>query len=204
MSKSNLPKQPSRSGVHSGLRIHPSITFTVTILVLLYLGLNAWIYFYGTKIFNFNLAFKNAATSVSVVKKQQFGLIPTPTARPIPGPRQYYPLPPGKQEWGFSYGPAAIGPKPQDATVDPLTPNKGDTQTVSLDIKYTAPVTAVSATEYTDNGPNVHPLLLASGTSEDGTWSGNWAMPDTYAHTYHINFLVVSKTGNWSGALMFR
>lgn len=203
MLKSNLPKQPPPSGDHK-LRIHPSITFTVTILVLLYVGLNAWIYFYGTKVFNFNLAFKHAATSVSVVKEQGFGQLPTPKVRPTTGPKIVYPLPSGKQEWGFSYGPAATGPKPQTATVDPLTPDKGDTQTVSLEIKYTAPVTAVTATEFTDNGKNAHQLLLKSGTAQDGTWSGSWPVPDTYNYTYHIDFLIVSETGNWSGALTFR
>lgn len=137
----------AKSPKKSSTKIHPSIPFTVAILILLYLGLNAWIYFYGTEIFKFNPTIKQAAETVSVIKKQGFGtitLVPTPTP-----PHHLYPLPGGVQEWQFSHGPGVTGPKIQTAIVDPLTPAKGGTQTVTITAKHDSAISA-TATLYTD------------------------------------------------------
>jgi len=196
MPETNLPNNSSR-------RIHPSVPFTVLLLILLYLSLNAWIYFYGTRIFNFNLGIKNAATNISVVKEQGFGQVISPAPKPTPPPRKIYPLPSGTQSWKFSHGPDVKGPKIQTATVDPLTPNTRDTQTVTVTIKNDTPVTA-AVTLYTDTMHKTFPMKLTTGTLTDGTWTANWKMEDTYNNTYHIDFTLDSASGNWTGALTFR
>ena len=168
----------------------------------MYLGLNAWIYFYGTQIFNFNINLKHAAQTVSVVKEQGFNQI-VPTPSPTPPPRKLYPLPTGTVTWAFSHGPDVTGPKIQTATIDPVTPNKGGTQTVTITVKHDSPVTA-TVTEFTDTTHQSFPMKLTAGTPTDGTWTASWKLNDTYNATYHIDFLLQSSTGNWSGALTFR
>lgn len=182
---------------------HSRVPFVIALVVLLYIGLNVWIYFYGTKIFSFNLNLQNLFTSISVVKKQGFGQL-TSTTKPVTPARKIYPLPTGTQSWTFSHGPGVTGPKIQTATVDPLTPTKGGTQTVTITATHTVPVTGVTATEFTDNQKTEHTLKLTTGTAADGTWSASWRMNDTYEHTYHIDFVLTSSKGNWSGALTFR
>jgi hypothetical protein len=195
MSNTNLPS--------ARRRIRSSIPFIITLLVLLYLGLNAWIYFYGTTVFNFSLSLKKAAQTVSVVKEQGFGSIVNLKPTPTPVPRVISPLPTGTQSWKLSRGKAVTGPQIQTATVDPLTPNKGVVQTITITAKNDSPITA-TATLTTDNKHQSSAMKLTSGTSTEGTWSVSWKMDDTYNYIYHIDFVLQSATGDWTGALTFR
>ncbi len=187
-----------------GFSIHPSIPFIVVLVFLLYAGLNAWIYFYGTQIFTFNPFIKKALTTVSIVKEQGFGKIAKTTPKLLPETYVSYPLPGGKQEWTFEHGNGVTGPKIQTATVDPLTPKKGEKQTITITVKHDAPVTAATATVVTDGQRNKLDLKLASGTTKDGTWTGSWTMSDTYNIIYHIDFHLESADSHWDGALTFR
>lgn len=192
----NLPDQQQTSGTPSGLRKYPHITITVIVVFILYLGLNVWIYFYGTKLFTFLPFVKKAAETVSVVKQQGFGVI-VPTG-------DIYPLPTGIQQWNVEYAPDMKGPKIQNATVDPLTPKKGEAQTITLVIKSNSPLTSAKATLVTDNGNMSGTFKRVSGSPTDGTWSLVWRVNDSYDHTYRLNMSLVSTTGSWNGDLPFR
>ena len=160
---------------------------TLTLLTLLFLP-----YFTGGK-------YQNPVSRLA-------GTIPIKYEKPkatLP-PRITYPLPSGKQSWAFSRGSEVKGPKIDIATVDPLTPGKGDVQTVTITVKNDTPVTKAITTLFTDNQSLVLDLKLISGSSTDGTWAISWKISDTYNNIYHINFDLISSSGNWSGALTFR
>lgn len=199
VSTQNQSTKPS-----NGFSIHPSIPFIVVLTILLYAGLNAWIYFYGTQIFTFNPFIKKALTTVSIVKEQGFGKIATPSPRLLPETFPAYSLPSGKQEWTFEHGDGVTGPKIQTATVDPLTPKKGEHQTITITVKNDTPVTLARATVFTDGQQNRVDLKLTSGSATDGTWTGGLTMTDTYNIIYHIDFHLESATTRWDGALRFR
>lgn len=187
-----------------GFTLHPSVPFIIVLALLLYAGLNAWIYFYGTQLFTFNPFVKKALTTVSIVKEQGFGKIATPTPKLLPETFPTYALPSGRQQWTFEHGNGVTGPKIQTATVNPLTPNKGDKQTITITIKNDTPVTVARATVFTDGQQNRLDLKLSGGTPTDGTWEGSLTMNDTYKIIYHIDFHLESATNRWDGALRFR
>jgi len=184
-------------------RIHPVIVIVLIVFILLYLGLNAWIYFYGTNVFNFSLNLKNATQTVSVVKEQGFTKVleatPPPPHRPPPSE-----IPSGTQVYAFSYGDAVTGPHIQEATIDPQTPPPGTKQTVTLTVKNASPVTGVSATLFTDTQQHTYSFVLVKGTKTDGTWQGFWTVRDTYDYTYYLKFHLTSSTGTYDGGIKFR
>ncbi len=184
-------------------RIHPGILFVILFLVLLYVGLNVWIFFYGTKIFNFNPNLKKAATTVSVVKEQGGAHFEIPTPTPTRVPRIITPLPTGIQTWTFSGRKTGTRPAIQTATVDPLTPNTDATQTVSITMISDASMSA-TATVTTDTKKQTAPMKLTSGSATNGTWSVSWKLGDTYFYTYKIDFELTSATGNLISGLTFR
>ena len=184
-------------------KIHPSIPFTIAILILLYMALNAWIYFYGTKIFTFNPTLKQTAENVSIIKKQGFSTLETAKPKHTIPKALIYALPTGKQEWTFTHGSGVTGPKIETATVDTLTPTKGQTQTVTITAKHDSSIQA-TATLVTDNKREAAPMKLMAGTDTDGTWTTSWTITDSYDYMYHIDFVLTSASGNWTGALTFR
>lgn len=204
MPEPSLPVKLLQKIKNIRFRIHPRVPFTITIVILLYLSLNAWIYFYGTKLFNFNPGLKNAATSISVIKEQGFGNIANLKSIPAPLPRPIAPLPSGKQSWKMTHGPGVIGPKIDTATVDPLTPDRDTMQTVTITAKHNAAITHVTAILVTDHTQKSVTMARTNGSDTDGAWSASWQIGDTYDHTYQINFILQSATGDWSGGLTFR
>lgn len=135
-----------------------------------------------------------------------FGNVPIQNQKPKASapPRITYPLPTGIQSWKFSRASEVKGPSISLATVDPLTPGKGQPQVVTLLITNDTPVTKATATIFTDNQSLEHDLKLVSGSPTNGTWATSWNMTDTYDNIYHIDFELDSSSGNWTGALTFR
>jgi hypothetical protein len=122
---------------------------------------------------------------------------------PLSTPPPTRPLPSGKQT--YIYGSRNVaGPVPSEVTIDPLTPAVGATQTVTVKIKFTSPVTSAGVILNTDNKVTKFPLELTSGTTTDGIWKGTWAMPDSYDHIYYLQFDIKSNLGNYEHGLVFR
>ncbi len=107
-------------------------------------------------------------------------------------------LPAGKQTYRFSHGKDVVGPKPESITIDPLTPNKGEKQTVTLKISAAAPAESASIEIITDNKSADHRLNFA-----DGNWTGSWEIDDTYDYKYGLR-LVLKNGGTYDNTVWIR
>lgn len=136
-----------------------------------------------------NLFIKRPPSSPGVAKCSQINKIP---------------LAKGFQSWTFSYGNGYTGPQIQTASIDTLSPPKGSTQTVTLTMKNASPVTKAIATVFTDNTSQSYDLNMIKGSPTDGTWVGIWKIDDSHECTYHIDFVLVSPSGDSTNALTFR
>jgi len=123
---------------------------------------------------------------------------------PSPTPRPMKTIPGGSQEFLYSHGKDVKGPKIGKATINPLDPKQGDTQTLTVTITHDSPVTMALVTLFTDNAKTPHELKLKNGTTTNGTWEGSWKMTDTYDYTYGFDFTLKSATGEYRGATVIR
>ena len=116
----------------------------------------------------------------------------TPTATPRP-------IPHGKI--GFTVGQSdKTVPLFGRGFIDPYDPAKGATQTVTIAVKYTKPVTKVTVVLKTDNNiSQPYPFKLISGSDTEGEWQGSWQITDTYLYTYALVFN--AESSNKSGSV---
>ena len=116
----------------------------------------------------------------SVSKQER---VPTATPTPTPTPRA---IPHGK--WGFTVGQSdKTVPQFSRGFIDPYDPEQEASQTVTIAVKYTQPVTKVTAVLKTDHAVSTPvPFTLISGTNTDGQWQGSWQMTDTYLYKYAV------------------
>lgn len=156
-------------------RVHPAY-YVALILVV---GLLAGVYFLPESFFfpKSKLASRQEETTIK----------PTPTHIPTPRPIPHGPL-------GFTVGQSdRTVPQISRGTVDPYYPEKGSTQSMTIQVNHTQPVTAVVATVKTDNGVSQpYPFTLVDGTSIKGTWKGSWTINDSYLYTYAVIFTATS------------
>lgn len=198
-----LPADAKSTQVLAKLRHIPPAISIVTILIVLYVGLNALIYFFGPELFGSGSPFEQASSFIAIIKERGTDLF-LPKPKIGPGGRIIYPLPQGRQEYSVQYGPAATGPKIQKAVVDPLDPGKGGSQTVTLTVKNDSPVTSAEATLITDLRQTPGTFRLISGTPTNGTWQLTWKIQDSYDLKYQIYLTLNSTTGGSDDALTFR
>lgn len=154
---------------------------------------------------SFYLIFKNSfslsennlseSDSSSPNHSQQTPIAPTPTPKPLPT---------GKQVSRFSHGPLVKGPKPTIATIDPIDPNIGDVQKISIEIDHDLPVSKATAILITDNQKIEYPLTLIEGDRNKGTWSVEWKMEDSYNYTYQINIVIHDAIEIYNGGIALR
>ena len=112
--------------------------------------------------------------------------------KPTPTP---YPLPQGPQTYPFSYGSAITGPKPDEVTINPYDPKKGEQQTFTVKIKYSKPITYGAIQLTTDTKKTkVYPMTLTSGTTTDGVWSATITTDDTHDYIYNVGLDFQSST----------
>lgn len=146
-----------------------------------------------------NLIAKNNQLSSSGLAENSPAASPTPTPKPT-----IVPLPEGSQTYRFSNGSKVVGPKISSLTIDPLTPNQGDTQTVTLSAMHTSAITSVTIEVITDHKTEKHTLTQKSGTSVDGSWEGAWTMNDTFDYTYGLRLVLTSSEGIYDNTMWFR
>lgn len=120
------------------------------------------------------------------------------TAKPIS------PLPSGSQTYRLSHGKNVKGPKIYSLTIDPLTPDKGSSQKVSLSASYELDITNVEVTLLTDSMSQNLKLSLVSGSRQNGVWEGSWNVNDSYNYKYGIRFLLESNKDNYNDIMWFR
>jgi hypothetical protein len=169
--------------------------FLLLIFLILYIALNVWIYLYGTRIFGTKLG--SIASQVSVVQPQETPLPPTPTPTPKPTPTPTptpRPIPHGKMAFTSSQS-DRTAPQLSTGSIDPYDPASGTTQTVTITVKHTQPVTKVTAVLKTDHKTSAPiSFTLVSGTNTDGQWKGSWQVTDTYLYTYKLTLEATSGT----------
>ena len=87
-------------------------------------------------------------------------------------------------------------PQFSKGTIDPYDPANGATQTVTIAIKHTQPITNVTATLKTDHAISTPvSFALTSGSATDGVWTGSWKITDSYLYTYVLELKAESANG---------
>ena len=116
-----------------------------------------------------------------------FGPKPTPTPYNIwtPAKPQSAPLAHGKQLYRVS-GSTQGAPRIVEASVDPIDPARGATQTWTLHILEPngKSVKEVSVKVFTDKKQTIVDLNKSSGTDQDGIWEGSSVIDDSYDEQY--------------------
>jgi hypothetical protein len=166
----------------------------LAVFILLYIAFNIGVYMYGAK------------TGVFESKLAQIfrpGPIPSPTAIPSPTPTPR-PISHGPKEFTVGQTDTTV-PQMRGGRIDPYDPARGATQTVTISIKHTSPVTRVTAELDTDHdeSPPI-PFTLVSGTALDGTWKGSWQVTDTYLYTYILELKAISGSKTASVVMTLR
>lgn len=165
----------------------------IAVIIFLIVLLSVGAYLYATK--SSLLSFLPAGS------KQQQKRVPTATPTPTPLPRA---IPHGKK--GFSVGQSdKTVPQMSRGYIDPYDPAKGATQTVTIAVAFTQPVTSVTAILKTDTTVSSPvPLTLATGTNTKGEWQGSWPVNDTYLYTYKLVLQATSGTKTASVEITLR
>lgn len=142
--------------------------------------------------------------SVKVDSPNTAKLDGTLQAKPSPTPMPK-PIGSGKVTVDNSFGKDVIGPKMYQTLFDPIDPALNSQQTITAKVRYTAPVTSVTATLTTDTKNTEIPFKLTSGTDTDGVWTATWTVNDTYEQQYYGNFILKSSDGTtYEGGPTFR
>jgi hypothetical protein len=108
-----------------------------------------------------------------------------PTPSPSPQPQTIVKLPEGKQVYRFSHGQDVVGPKPASITIDPLTPQTGQTQTVTIAVDADTPAETVTVEVISDNKTVPHQLKL-----KNEVWQGSWTIDDSYDQKYGLHLIL--------------
>lgn len=175
----DLPETPSPSFVD---RVVSPIGIAVIVFIIILLSLGAYLY-----------------ARKSSLSQQQ--LVPTATPAPTPTPRA---IPHGKKGFTVSQSDKTV-PQFSRGHIDPYDPDKGATQSVTIAVKHSQPVTKVTAILKTDNNiSNPVPFTLASGTNTNGEWSASWQVTDTYLYTYALVLEASSASGSGSVVVTLR
>ncbi len=114
------------------------------------------------------------------------------------------PLPTGKQVYAYSHGDDVAGPKPTEVTIDPIDPEQGGTQLLSVKIGNTTPVSKANIVLKTDNQEKEYPLVLTEKGDDFDIWTASWKMNDSYDYIYKVSIVVDGTVETFSGGLSFR
>lgn len=119
----------------------------------------------------------------------------TPTPRSIPhGPKRFSVGQSDKKVPQFSNG-----------TIDPYDPEMGGTQSITISLQHSQPISTVTLKLKTDHKiSEAYPLTLSEGTPTNGVWKGTWQINDTYLYTYGIVLQAVSNTTTASVEITMR
>jgi cytoskeletal protein RodZ len=160
------------------------------VFLLLYGALNVGVYLCATKGFGGKLMqFLHPYGTPALTPT------PTPTPRPIPH---------GPTDFTTSQSDKTV-PQLREGLIDPYDPAKGATQTVTIRVIHTQPVTKVTAVLKTDHAVAAPvPFALISGTATDGKWQGSWQITDTYLYTYVLELEATSGTKTGSTVITLR
>lgn len=171
-----------------------TLTVLARLVLVLLLGASFWFgkdYLKTMKVFPVSSQTPAPATSSDSQPADSFSRTP-------------YTLPSGSQTYRFSHGEGVVGPKIQIATIDPLDPQNGDTQTITLEIESESPVQSAVIIVSTDNREKTLNLGLISGDSQKGKYQGSWQVDDTYENKYSFRYILTSETGTFDNTMYLR
>lgn len=132
----------------------------------------------------FRFFLKNIKNYSSVESGKRSERFPTPTPRPIPH---------GKQVFTVGQSDKTV-PQFKEGAIDPYDPAKGGTQTVTINVKNSQPVSKVIAILKTDHAVSQpYFFRLIKGTNTDGQWQGSWRIKDSYFYNYTLVLNAVSN-----------
>lgn len=137
---------------------------------------------------------KSTTTSLS---DNQSSPIPTPTPTIIP-------LPTGPQSYRFSNGSEVVGPKISRLSINPLTPESGTNQTITIEAGHTSPITEVMVEIITDKETKTQKLSQSSGTESQGSWTGTWNIPGSYDYQYGFHLVLKSNDSTYDNTMWLR
>jgi hypothetical protein len=113
-------------------------------------------------------------------------------------------IPHGKIGFSVSQADKTI-PQMRRGYIDPYDPAEGSTQTVTINVKYSQPVSQVVAVLKTDHKTSdPYQFKLISGTDMDGQWQGSWTATDSYLHKYNLIISAVSTNSTASAEITLR
>jgi hypothetical protein len=125
------------------------------------------------------------------------------TASPTPKPT-IIPLPEGPQSYRFSYGSEVVGPKISRLTVNPLTPEPGTNQTITIEAGHTTPITEVVVEVITDEETKTHKLSKSDGNELQGSWTGTWNINTPYNYQYGFHLVLKSSDSTYDNTMWLR
>ena len=139
-----------------------------------------------------NQALLQSSTSLTPAPSLTLTSSPTPgpTSTPVPSPR---PIPSGKKTFSVSSA-KKTGPQFQGGAIDPYDPKVNSTQTITVAITSSKPVTTGTLTMKTDTKTRDVPMSIVSGTATNGVWAGTWTVDDTYLYTYTVTIIATDNT----------
>ena len=142
-------------------------------------------------------------------QNQQLAVIkPTPVAaqtapKPTPSPTPY-PLPQGPETFVGSYGPGSKGPKIMTITIDPYDPKIGESQTYTVDVADSQPITSVELALTTDNKTMGYAMQKTNDTATGSTWKVKITTNDTHLYHYYPSFTAKTTIDQASSGLTLR
>lgn len=115
-----------------------------------------------------------------------------------------YTLPSGIQTYRFSHGKDVVGPKIQTVVIDPLDPQPGATQTITLEIESESPMKSVVIVAATDNQEQTLNFKLTAGDSLKGTYQASWQLNDTYDAKYAFRYILTAEDSVFDNIMFLR
>lgn len=191
-----LPEETSRR----------SLTLPLLIILILISAGGGYYYIKSTYPSLFKYTFETLKTTII---KSPSPVVDTTTNNPEPTPTPNIPkpsvkLPSGPQTYTFSHGELVKGPRISTITFTPLTPDPNSTQSVSLNATYQSDITKVIVEIITDNKSTRHELTRSTGSKNDGTWTGNWTIDDTYENRYGARLVLESSPDTYDNIMWFK
>ena len=113
------------------------------------------------------------------------------------------PEPPSErsQTYEFNHQLTNTKPQPYKIIIDPIEPNSGETQKLTIYINNSTPIISATAMVETDNNQIEQPLTLSNGNNRAGIWTTSWEVNDTYNNTYRINLTITDDAETYEGGI---
>lgn len=195
---SAMPEIPAADPKKTWLSLlkQSKVFIPVAVFVLLYIGLNVWVFIYGTKIFGLKTG--KLVSRVTVAQPQvstptQFAT-PAPISTPTPTPIKL--RPDNGTQGTYSVGMAKYaGPTVTQIIFDPLDVQKGQTLVITATLKNDVAIGQVKGNLQMDHGQQDATFSRISGTDTAGSWQAKFKLNDTVLYKYILTISAEASNG---------